>query len=163
MRYLTKRLNPLDFVAVPWYGGVMIESLLMVSALAQPTEPLDRGNDRASRQAQTVVGRAIRNRDAGYINGRWYGCMGFVRWSYSPYKHLPNYSGAMWNRGKKVSRKNLKPGDILLYGPRGSQHASIYIGRGKQIGANNSRVGVQIDKISSPWWRNSYAGARRVL
>lgn len=89
--------------------------------------------------------------------------MGFVRWSYTPYKSLPNYSGAMWNRGKKVSRKNLRPGDILLYGYKGSQHASIYIGRGKQIGANNSRVGVQIDKISSPWWRNSYAGARRVL
>jgi cell wall-associated NlpC family hydrolase len=163
VRYLTKRLNPLDFVAVPWYGGVMIESLLMVSALAQPTEPLDRGNDRASRQAQTVVGRAIRNRDAGYINGRWHGCMGFVRWSYAPYKSLPNYSGAMWNRGKKVSRKNLKPGDILLYGPRGSQHASIYIGRGKQIGANNARVGVQIDRIDAPWWKPRYAGARRVL
>ncbi len=145
------------------YGGSMIESLVMVSALAQPQEPHGRGNDRASRQAQTVVGRAIRNRHAGYINQRWYGCMGFVRWSYSPYKHLPNYSGAMWNRGKKVSRKNLKPGDILLYGPRGSQHASIYIGHGKQIGANNPRAGVQIDSINASWWKPRYAGARRVL
>ena len=138
----------------------MIETVLMVSALAQPQEHRD---DRASRQASTVVSRAIRNTDSGYINRRWHGCMGFVRWSYSPYKSLPNYSGAMWNRGKRVGRKHLKPGDILLYGPRGSQHASIYIGRGKQIGANNSRVGVQIDKINSPWWRSSYAGARRVL
>ena len=164
MRYLTKRLNPLDFVAVPWYGGVMIESLLMVSALAQPTEPLDRGNDRASRQAQTVVGRAIRNRDGSYINRRWHGCAGFVAWAYAPYRKLPSYSGAQWYRGRHIyKRSNLKPGDILLYGPKGSQHASIYIGKGKQIGANNARVGVQIDRIDAPWWKPRYAGAVRIL
>lgn len=140
------------------YGRTMIESLVMVSALAQPIE-----DGKTERRQRHVVSRSIKQRGSSYINKRWYGCMGFVRWSYSPYKSLPNYSGAMWNRGKKVGRKHLKPGDILLYGHRGSQHASIYIGRGKQIGANNSRVGVQIDKINSPWWRNSYAGARRVL
>lgn len=89
--------------------------------------------------------------------------MGFVRWSYSPYKSLPNYSGAMWNRGKRIGRKHLKPGDILLYGSHGSQHASLYIGKGKQIGANNRSAGVQIDSINAPWWKPRYAGARRVL
>ena len=153
-------MTPMGIIAMVEH---MIENILMVSALAQPTEVVEHRNDRASRQAQTVVGRAMRNRHSGYINRRWHGCMGFVRWSYSPYKHLPNYSGAMWNRGKRIGRKHLKPGDILLYGPRGSQHASIYIGRGMQIGANNSRVGVQVDSINSPWWRRSYAGARRVL
>jgi cell wall-associated NlpC family hydrolase len=70
----------------------------------------------------------------------------------------------MWGHGKRIyKRSNLKPGDILLYGPGGSQHASIYIGNGKQIGANNPSAGVQIDRIDSPWWRNSYAGAVRVL
>ena len=138
----------------------MIENLVMVSALAQPH---GHGDTKASRQTQTVVSRAVRQRGSSYINSRWYGCQGFVRWAYSPYKSLPNYSGAMWKRGKTVARKNLKPGDILLYGPRGSQHASIYIGRGKQIGANNPRAGVQIDSINASWWKPRYAGARRVL
>lgn len=157
MRCLTKATDSLDFVAASWYSSVMIESLLMVSALAQPTEGT--GRDRTD----VVVSRAIKQRGSSYINGRWHGCMGFVRWSYSPYKSLPNYSGAMWHRGKPVGRKHLKPGDVLLYGPRGSQHASIYIGRGKQIGANNPRAGVVIDSINAAWWKPRYAGARRVL
>lgn len=138
----------------------MIENLLMVSALAQPQD--DR-SDHVNRASRSVVSRAINQRGSSYINSRWYKCMGFVRWSYAGHKSLPNYSGAMWNRGKRVARRNLKPGDILLYGPRGSQHASIYIGRGKQIGANNPRAGVQIDSIHAGWWRPRYAGARRVL
>lgn len=136
----------------------MIESIVMVSALAQPTD-----NGTGQDRADVVVSRSIKQRGSSYINSRWHGCMGFVRWSYSPYKSLPNYSGAMWHRGKPVARKNLKPGDILLYGPRGSQHASIYIGRGKQIGANNPGAGVKVDSIHAPWWKPRYAGARRVL
>jgi cell wall-associated NlpC family hydrolase len=119
--------------------------------------------DRRQERIEKVISRAKRNRHGSYINGRWVGCMGFVRYSYSPVKSLPNYSGAMWNRGKPVSRKNLKPGDILLYDAKGSGHASIYLGRGRQIGANNHRVGVQIDRINAPWWTSRYAGARRVL
>jgi len=156
---ITKPVNWLDAPERRWYGGLMIETVLMVSALAQPQEN-GTGRDRAD----VVVSRAIKQRGSSYINSRWHGCAGFVAWAYSPYKKLPTYSGAQWHRGKRIyKRKNLKPGDILLYGPRGSQHASIYIGKGKQIGANNARVGVQIDRIDAPWWKPRYAGARRVL
>lgn len=138
----------------------MIENILMVSALAQPN---DTYTSRREDRIEHVVSRAVKQRGSSYINRRWHGCMGFVRWSYSPYRSLPNYSGAMWNRGKKISRKHLKPGDILLYGHNGSSHASLYLGRGKQIGANNPRAGVQIDSINASWWKPRYAGARRVL
>lgn len=140
------------------YGRSMIESLVMVSALAQPTEGT--GRDRTD----VVVSRSIKQRGSSYINGRWHGCAGFTAWAYEPYRKLPTYSGAQWNRGRHIyKRSNLKPGDILLYGPRGTQHASIYIGNGKQIGANNPRAGVVIDSINSPWWKPRYAGAVRIL
>lgn len=138
----------------------MIENILMVSALA--VQPNDSQARRESR-IEHVVSRATKQRGSSYINRRWTGCMGFVSWSYAPYKSLPNYSGAMWYRGKKVSRKHLQPGDVLLYGHKGRSHASLYIGHGKQIGANNPRAGVQIDDIDAPWWKPRYAGARRVL
>lgn len=134
----------------------------MIAVPINNTGPAGHTN-KGTHRVERVVARAKNQRGSSYINGRWYGCMGFVRWSYKPYKSLPNYSGAMWNRGKRISRKNLKPGDILLYGPAGSQHASVYIGHGKQVGANNPRAGVQIDKINAPWWKPRYAGARRIL
>ncbi len=77
--------------------------------------------------------------------------------------NLPHYSGAQMRVAKRVSKKNLLPGDLLFYGPGGSQHVSIYIGRGKMIGASNPRADVRRDSINAPWWRNIYAGAGRVI
>jgi cell wall-associated NlpC family hydrolase len=138
----------------------MIENILMVSALAQPTNDY---NSRREHRLEHVVSRAENQRGSSYINRRWHGCAGFTAWVYSPYKSLPSYSGAQWSRGKHVGRKNLRPGDILLYGRKGSQHASIYVGNGKQIGANNPRAGVQKDSINAPWWKSRYAGAVRIF
>lgn len=139
----------------------MIENILMMSALAQPND--SHATIRQNR-IEHVVSRAVNQRGASYINRRWHGCAGFTAWVYAPYRSLPTYSGAQWYRGKHIyKRKNLRPGDILLYGPKGTQHASLYIGHGRQIGANNPRAGVEVDRIDSPWWRNSYAGAVRVL
>ncbi len=77
--------------------------------------------------------------------------------------NLPHYSGAQMRVAKRVSKKNLLPGDLLFYGPSGSQHVSIYIGRGKMIGASNPRDDVKRDSINASYWRNIYAGAGRVI
>ena len=47
-----------------------------------------------------------------------------------------------------MGRKHLKPGDLMFFGPGGSQHVSMYIGKGKMIHATNPRSGVRIDSIN---------------
>ncbi len=107
------------------------------------------------RTGQYVAGAASENR---------FDCSGLTLVLYKKLGiNLPHYSGAQMRVAKRVSKKNLLPGDLLFYGPSGSQHVSIYIGRGKMIGASNPRDDVKRDSIRAPYWRNIYAGAGRVI
>jgi hypothetical protein len=51
------------------------------------------------------------------------------------------YSGSWidWSGGQRVSRSQIKPGDLVIYGPRSfTGHVNVYIGNGKCIGGNQS-------------------------
>lgn len=102
---------------------------------------------------------------AGASSSRRFDCSGFTKMLYKTVagKYLPHYSGAQMRKGQRVSKNNLQKGDLLFWGPGGSQHVSMYIGKGKMIGASNPRADIQIDSINAPWWRNKYAGATRVI
>jgi len=104
---------------------------------------------------------------AGASSNWRFDCSGFTK---MVYKHvtginLPHYSVSQWRakRAQKVSKRHLLPGDILVWGPGGSQHASMYIGGGKMIGANNPRSDVAINSINDSYWRPRYAGAARYI
>ncbi|MFZ1362451.1 MAG: C40 family peptidase [Candidatus Nanopelagicales bacterium] len=98
---------------------------------------------------------------AGASSAWRFDCSGFTKYLYKKVlrKNIPHYSGAQMRKLKRVSKRNLKPGDLLFWGRGGSQHVSMYIGRGKMIGANNPNRDVVIESINAPWWRNKYAGA----
>lgn len=104
---------------------------------------------------------------AGASRNLAFDCSGFTKVVYNQAVgvYLPHYSGAQMSmkRGKRVSKRNLRPGDLLFWGRNGSQHVSMYIGKGKMIGANNPRSDIKVESINAPWWRSKYAGARRVI
>lgn len=69
---------------------------------------------------------------------------------------LPHNARAQSSRGKRVSRSNLRPGDLVFfYG--GIKHVGIYAGNGRIVHAANPRKGVTWGTISSM----PYKGARR--
>lgn len=70
---------------------------------------------------------------------------------------LPHSSRAQFRRGKKVSRSNLRKGDLVFFYSRPS-HVGIYAGNGKIIHASRPGKPVGYAKISSM----PYKGARRV-
>ncbi len=49
--------------------------------------------------------------------------------------NLPHYSGAQMADSTPVPLNDLMPGDLLFYGPGGSQHVAMYLGDGKMIEA----------------------------
>lgn len=104
---------------------------------------------------------------AGAESSWAFDCSGFTKVVYKRAANIniPHYSGAQLNmrRGIRVSKQNLLPGDILAWGSNGSQHVSIYIGKGKMIGANNPTRDVVIEPINSAYWSPRYAGARRLI
>lgn len=115
-----------------------------------------------------VVATAISKVGAPYVWGESgpsaFDCSGLVMWTYQTTVNasLPHYSGAQMDVARPVTGK-LRKGDLLFYGTDGSQHVSLYIGRGQMVGANNPRTGVVIDDIDSSYWSQRYAGAGRIL
>ncbi|MFC4591106.1 C40 family peptidase [Sphaerisporangium corydalis] len=59
---------------------------------------------------------------------------------------------------KKVSWKNLKPGDLMFF--RGLGHVGMYVGHGKMIHSPHSGARVRIDRLSG-YRRAGFVGAVR--
>ncbi|WP_228645121.1 C40 family peptidase [Microtetraspora sp. AC03309] len=59
---------------------------------------------------------------------------------------------------KKVSWKNLKPGDLIF--TSGGGHVGMYVGKGKMIHAPHTGALVRIDKLDA-YRKSSFVGAVR--
>jgi cell wall-associated NlpC family hydrolase len=63
-------------------------------------------------------------------------CSGLVMWAYAQAGvSLPHYSGAQYNATVHISRDALQPGDLIFWGPGGSNHVGIYVGGGTMVHA----------------------------
>lgn len=71
--------------------------------------------------------------DAGKIG---YDCSGFTRYAFAGVGvQIPKYSGDQYNSGRPIAPSQAKRGDLIFYGPGGSQHVTIFLGGGKMLEA----------------------------
>ncbi len=67
-------------------------------------------------------------------------CSGFTQFSFAGVGVLiPKYSGDQYDTGRKVPMAQAKRGDLLFWGPGGSQHVAIYLGGGTDAGGVGQR------------------------
>ena len=91
-------------------------------------------------------------------------CSGFTSYIFKQYGiSLNRTAAAQYSNGVAVSRANLQPGDLVMFGKSGINHVAIYIGGGQIIHASTPSTGVRIDSLSTGYYNNNYVGARRVL
>lgn len=82
-------------------------------------------------------------------------CSGLVIKSYATIGvKLPHYTGSLLHKGKRVSRKNLKRGDLVF--PSG-HHVGIYIGHNKMIVASSGHGRVMVQTVYA------FYTARRII
>lgn len=118
---------------------------------------------------RAVVGHAVSRQGGQYVWGGagpdQFDCSGLAMWSYQQIGlTLPHYSGAQMELARPVAPdRKLRRGDLLFYGPGGSQHVAIYAGKGMQVSANNPRTGIVVEPIASSYWAERYVGAGRVI
>ena len=55
---------------------------------------------------------------------------------------LPRSSGEQYNVGQKVLPSQALPGDLIFYGPEGSQSVALFIGNGQMVEATDPAVTV---------------------
>ncbi len=91
-------------------------------------------------------------------------CSGYVQRVYKEAFNidLPRTTRAMMKTGKKISKKNLKPGDLVFFHPtRKYYHVGIYLGNGIFMHASSSK-GVTKSRLNMKYWQKSYVTARRI-
>ena len=75
---------------------------------------------------------------------------------------MPHYSGAQYEMFPHVPLDQLEPGDLLFWGPGGSEHVAMYIGGGMQIAATHTGDYVRIQpEGNDPVGRGAADLARR--
>lgn len=93
----------------------------------------------------------------GASPGAGFDCSGLVRFVYGHFGIvLPHSSFADLGLGRRVSRRWLKPGDIVFFA--GASHVGIYAGRGRFIDAPHSGAVVRISTMGD----YGYYAARRL-
>lgn len=108
---------------------------------------------------------------APYPRSRRFDCSSYTQYVFGKYGvKLPRNSRQQFRVGHKISRKNLRKGDLMFFYVPGRfrsnkvvGHVGIYMGNGRMIDALNApKDGVQIRSINKPHWKKTYLGTRRV-
>jgi cell wall-associated NlpC family hydrolase len=83
--------------------------------------------------------------DAGKIG---YDCSGFTRYAFAGVGvQIPKYSGDQYNSGRPIAPSQAKRGDLIFYGPGGSQHVAMFLGGGKMLEASGSAEKVTVSPV----------------
>ena len=121
-----------------------------------------------------VINYAYRFRGTPYRYGamspRGFDCSGFTRYCFKKVGVSLSRSakGQGYNNGRKVSKSQLKAGDIVCFDTDPDDgdkcdHVGIYLGGGKFIHASSAAGKVVISSLSSGYYARVFSWGRRVL
>lgn len=93
-------------------------------------------------------------------------CSGFVQYVYKQNGYnITRTTYTQWdNDGVFVSKSDLQPGDLLYFGSSSApSHVGIYVGNGMMIHSPRTGDVVKYSTITSGYYANTYAGAKRIV
>jgi cell wall-associated NlpC family hydrolase len=83
------------------------------------------------------------------ING--FDCSGLMRYAFAGVGVLiPRFSGDQYNAGRHIPQNEARRGDLIFYGPGGSQHVTMYLGNGQMLEASGSAGKVTVSPVRKP-------------
>ena len=87
--------------------------------------------------------------DGANING--FDCSGLMRYAFAGVGVLiPRFSGDQYNAGRHIPPNEARRGDLIFYGPNGSQHVTMYLGNGQMLEASGSAGKVTVSPVRKP-------------
>ncbi len=123
----------------------LTQSILTAGASFPPPPPNSAGGA-AVAAAETQLG--VPYVWGGETPGVGFDCSGLTAWAWGQAGvPLPHYSGAQYQDSAPVPVADLEPGDLLFYGPGGSDHVAMYVGGGEMIEAPYTGAVVHITPI----------------
>lgn len=114
--------------------------------------------------ACSQIGKKYRAGEASPHKG--FDCSGLVWWSYRQHGiSVPRITVDQAKAGRAVSRKQARPGDILVFKTSNSPHGlhtGLYYGKGKFVHSPSSGKTVTLQKLAGSWWDNKLVAIRRI-
>ncbi|WP_330180426.1 NlpC/P60 family protein [Nocardia sp. NBC_01503] len=84
----------------------------------------------------------------GDYNKTGFDCSGLMIYAFAGVGvSLPHYSGYQYTMGSRVPVADRERGDMLFWGPGGSQHVALYVGNGKMVEAPQSGEVVRVSAV----------------
>lgn len=75
-------------------------------------------------------------------------CSGLTRYAFAGVGvPIPKYSGDQYTSGRPIAPSQAKRGDLIFYGPGGSQHVAIFLGGGRMLEASGSAEKVTVSPV----------------
>jgi cell wall-associated NlpC family hydrolase len=75
-------------------------------------------------------------------------CSGLILYSFAGVGiKLPHYSGDQYKLGRKIPSSQARRGDVIFYGPGGSQHVTLYLGNGQMLEAPDVGQTVKVSPV----------------
>jgi cell wall-associated NlpC family hydrolase len=139
----------------------VISDNLFEMALKAPTAEI---YDKILQAAFSQLGTDYRR--GGTSPRQGFDCSGFTTWVFNRYGiDLPRSSRQQYQVGQKISKKQLRKGDLVFFKIRKSRisHVGIYLENGKFIHSARPGRDVEISSLNEAYWSKRYAGGRRVI
>lgn len=141
-------------------GGTPRERLRAAAEHAAWLDATGRRHSFYSQSGQWTVEYAITGEPSGYRSdcSQWvtaiYRACGLPDPNANGYQG--GYTGTLGQHGKAISRAQLRPGDLVLYGPAPHHHVEMYVGPGQRTIGHGSRPvdAGWIDMAPSPHFRS---------
>ncbi|MFI6545361.1 NlpC/P60 family protein [Streptomyces prunicolor] len=164
-RRLLSGLTPQERVQVGEAGGSGRASRSATAARGSLAAPGSSAaaSDAPNSRAAAAVSYAYQKLGSPYVWGATgpnaFDCSGLIQAAYSSAGvSLPRTTYAQINAGQRVSRSELRPGDLVFF-YSGISHVGIYVGDGQMIHAPNPTAPVRLAPID----QMPFAGATRVV
>jgi len=125
--------------AIPRVYGRQATELVIRRAMSQLGVPYSWGGGNAAGPSRGI--------DSG-ANTVGFDCSGLMLYAFAGVGiKLEHYSGSQYNSGRKVPTSQMRRGDMLFWGPNGSQHVALYLGDNQMIEAPYTGSVVKISPV----------------
>ncbi|MFQ5580077.1 MAG: C40 family peptidase [Nitrospiria bacterium] len=126
--------------------------------------PRTQASEKVVQTAHTLLGTPYL---FGGTTPKGFDCSGLINYVFRQAARmaLPRTTRQLIRVGEPVHRSQLSKGDLVFFriGHKKSIHIGIYIGEGKFIHSPSTGGKVNIQHLSTRYWKRRYRGARRIL
>ncbi|MGV0718407.1 NlpC/P60 family peptidoglycan endopeptidase RipA [Mycolicibacterium sp. XJ662] len=125
--------------AIPRVHGRQATEYVIRRAMTQLGVPYSWGGGNAAGPSRGI------DSGAGTVG---FDCSGLMLYAFAGVGiKLDHYSGSQYNAGRKVPSSQMRRGDMLFWGPNGSQHVALYLGDGQMLEAPYTGSVVKVSPV----------------